>query len=177
MKRACRTGQTHTDPVKYCVLNRCGGLLRSALLGPTVSSTRPNRQTRQERRRRAPPPSPRPSPGPRCACPDQGRTPENYPVPAPRAKASSRTCCNLTSGCAACRTRHRAATESHCLRHGIGAHLEALPGYVNRCIGDQLAYTIPQLISVCVTGVSSNRFHRRAWDSLRAGCAAAAGSG
>ena len=25
-----------------------------------------------------------------------------------------------------------------CLRHGIGAHLEALPGYANRCIGDLL---------------------------------------
>ena len=27
-----------------------------------------------------------------------------------------------------------------CLRHGIGAHLEALPGYANRCIGDLLAH-------------------------------------
>ena len=27
-----------------------------------------------------------------------------------------------------------------CLRRGIGAHLEALPGYANRCIGDLLAH-------------------------------------
>ncbi len=128
---------------------------------------------------RTPPPSLRPSPGPRCALsPSKKSTSRSSCACTARALALSKSAPRPITGCAACAEFGIVLPQKvTCLRHGIGAHLEALPGYANRCIGDLLACTIPELISVCLTGVSSNHFRRRAWDSLRAGCAAATDSG